>query len=382
MPRSVATPKTGYALRSVARLFVPWWMWHLEPRLWQQAVLRLAPHLALLSVLSLLLMGHRPPSRVVAAQAEALSAHEVVVTAPSPIQDAPALRAATINLKEDEELHLTRQALPKTVSHPGVTQRHGVVWYTAQVGDTVEGVAARFGLQPATILWANPRVEKLPSQLLPGQRLRILPVDGVYHQVQPGETLESIARVYSTTVESIVSCPYNPFPGPVPLPVEPGTALIIPGGVKPETFRNVTPYTGPIPEGAVGTGEFIWPVSPAYGFISQWFWWGHRAVDLAGPLGSAVHAADTGYVSYAGWVDTGYGNLVVINHQNGYETYYGHFDKILVEEGQRVEKGQVLGMMGDTGRSTGPHVHFEIRYEGAAVNPFRYLPAWEGYIWW
>lgn len=378
MASSLLQNLTGYVLRSVARLFVTLWTWHLEPRVWRQALLWSAPHLALWGLLGALTLGYHPPL-------SAAVLHPVEGEERSGTAQSVALGAAPLPALEDEAappFRLVRRALPTTQSAPPPATSSGVLWYTARFGDTVESVAAQFGLKPETLIWANERLEKLPHQLLPGQTLRILPVDGVYHRVQEGETLLSIARTYSATVESIISCPYNPFPGPVPLPVEPGTALIIPGGVKPEEFRNITPYTGPAPPDAVGSGEFIWPVSPAYGFLSQWSWWGHRAVDLAGPLGTAVRAADTGYVTYAGWVDTGYGNLVVINHQNGYETYYGHFDKILVEEGERVEKGQVLGMMGDTGRSTGPHVHFEIRYEGAALNPFRLLPPWRGYIWW
>ncbi len=368
-----------------ARLFVTLWAWHLEPHLWWEKLLRNASHLALATlIVAILLLANRSPAPAVPARfsppAEPVQGASVVYAASVSLMGAA--QRAVLPSSSPAEVIL-RQAQPRTQPlAPFPQPRAGIDWYTVQFGDTVESVAARFGLQPTTLIWANPRLERLPDQLLPGQRLRILPVDGVYHQVQPDETLLDIARTYSSTVESILTCPYNLITDTQSLQLPPGTELIIPGGVKPEVFRQVVPYTGPIPPDAVGTGHFIWPVSPEYGFLSQWYWWGHRAIDLAALQGSAVRAADTGYVSFAGWVDNGYGNLVVLNHQNGYETYYGHFDKILVEEGQRVQQGQVLGMMGNTGRSTGPHVHFEIRYQGAPVNPFRYLPPWEGYIWW
>ena len=372
--------QAGYG---VARLFVTLWAWHLEPHLWWEKLLRNAPHLALATLIAgiLLLARAAPPAAPVRFPVLAESVPGAPAYAASASLYGMAQRTAMSFARPAEVV--IRQAQPRTQPLAPVPQpRIGIVWYTAQIGDTVESVAAQFGLRPTTLIWANPRLEKLPQQLLPGQVLRILPVDGVYHQVRPDETLLDIAQTYSSTVESILTCPYNAITDTLSLQLAPGTALIIPDGVKPEVFRKIVPYTGPIPPDAVGTGHFIWPVSPEYAFLSQWYWWGHQAVDLAAPLGSAVRAADTGYVSFAGWVDNGYGNLVVLDHQNGYETYYGHFDKILVEEGQRVQQGQVLGMMGDTGRSSGPHVHFEIRYQGAPVNPFRYLPAWEGYIWW
>ncbi len=374
--------QAGYFL---ARLFVTLWAWHLEPRLWQEGLVVHAPHLALGGLVLLALLLVRIPVTSVSSSlsAPAEVALPVMAQAAAPVS-VSLHRAAPLALAPVEDTFtLVRQAHPETQSLPPyLTQRERMIWYTAQVGDTVESVAARFGLQPTTIIWANPRVEKLPHQLLPGQVLRILPVDGVYHLVQEDESLLTIAQTYSSTVESILECPFNAISPTLSLQVPAGTGLVIPNGVKPDMFHTITPYAGPVPPDAVGTGRFIWPVSPEYGFLSQWYWWGHQAIDLAAPLGSAVRAADTGYVMFAGWVDTGYGNLVVLDHQNGYTTYYGHFDKILVEEGQKVLQGQVLGMVGDTGRSTGPHVHFEIRYQGAPVNPFRYLPAWEGYIWW
>lgn len=248
--------------------------------------------------------------------------------------------------------------------------RLGIITYTVQLGDTVQGIAARFDLQPTTIMWANPAVEDTPDLLRIGQELIILPVDGVYHTVKEGETLESIAKKYKVTVEAITSCPYNNLQPP-DYAIEPGMKLIVPGGEKPWVPKVVTSYTGPVPEGARGTGLFQWPV---LGYITQGYWYGHRAIDIGVPVGTAVYAADSGFVSFAGWTDIGYGYLVVIDHANGFATYYAHLSKIYVTAGQKVERGQVIAASGNTGWSTGPHIHFEIRYMGVPQNPRAYLP--------
>jgi len=126
-----------------------------------------------------------------------------------------------------------------------------------------------------------------------------------------------------------------------------------------------------VPEGARGTGRFQWPV---LGSLTQEYWYGHRAIDVGAPTGSAVLAADGGFISFAGWTDVGYGYLIVIDHANGFATYYAHLSSIYVAEGQAVERGQVIGAVGSTGWSTGPHLHFEVRYYGAQQNPRAYLP--------
>jgi murein DD-endopeptidase MepM/ murein hydrolase activator NlpD len=120
-----------------------------------------------------------------------------------------------------------------------------------------------------------------------------------------------------------------------------------------------------------GDGEFTWPVP---GVISQAYSATHRAVDIAGPQGGVVVSADSGVVAYARWESSGYGNLVIVDHRNGYTSYYGHLYGFYVTEGQTVKRGQPVGKMGSTGRSTGPHVHFEIRYRGVMRDPEDLLP--------
>ena len=100
----------------------------------------------------------------------------------------------------------------------------------------------------------------------------------------------------------------------------------------------------------------------------------HFGIDIAAPEGSAVLATDSGFVSFAGWTDVGYGNIIVMDHRNGYATYYAHLSNIYVFEGQVVERGDVVGAVGSTGWSTGPHLHFEIRFWGVQQNPRAHLP--------
>lgn len=263
---------------------------------------------------------------------------------------------------------IARLAQPHTIIPE--RPRLDVVTYTVQAGDTVQAIASLFGLQPTTIMWANPAIEDAPDLLRIGQAVLVLPIDGVYHAVAEGDTLESIAETYKVEPEAIVNCQYN-FLDPTRSLLVEGKKLIVPGGEKPYVPKVVTTYTGSVPEGAYGTGQFQWPV---LGTITQGYWYGHRAIDIGAPTGSALLAADSGFVSFAGWTDVGYGYLVVIDHANGFATYYAHLSNIYVFEGQAIERGQVIGAVGSTGWSTGPHLHFEVRYYGVQQNPRAYLP--------
>ena len=122
---------------------------------------------------------------------------------------------------------------------------------------------------------------------------------------------------------------------------------------------------------ATALDNFRWP---AYGTLTQGYWYGHRAIDIGSSESSAIRAADKGYVSFAGWTDIGYGYLIVLDHANGYQTYYAHLSNIFVVEGQAVKGTEVSARWGNTGNSTGPHLHFEIRYNDYPTNPLVYLP--------
>jgi murein DD-endopeptidase MepM/ murein hydrolase activator NlpD len=263
---------------------------------------------------------------------------------------------------------LVRLAQPHT--EIPIRPRLSVITHTVQAGETVQSIADLYRLNPTTILWSNPKLEEVPDLLRIGQQVVILPVDGVYHTVTEDDTLESIAEKYKVEVEAITGLSYNDLRPPLFL-IQPGMKLILPGGTKPYVPRRVTSYSGPVPTNARGTGAFVWPVS---GSLTQLYWWGHRAIDIGAPTGSAVVASDGGYVSFVGWTDIGYGYLIILDHANGYSSYYAHLSQMYVMVGQQVERGQVIGAVGSTGNSTGPHLHLEIRYNGNEQNPLVYLP--------
>ncbi|MDY7080205.1 MAG: M23 family metallopeptidase [Chloroflexota bacterium] len=263
---------------------------------------------------------------------------------------------------------VTRLAQPHTIIP--VRPRLDIITYTVQAGDTVQSIADVFGLQPTTIMWADSAIEDAPDLLRIGQQVIILPIDGAYHKVVADDTLESIAEEYKVEPGAIAACEYNHLEPP-DYPIMEGMRLIIPGGEKPYVPKVVTTYTGAVPEGARGTGRFLWPV---LGSITQGYWYGHRAIDVGAATGSAVLAADGGFVSFAGWTDVGYGYLIVVDHANGFATYYAHLSSIYISTGQAVERGQIIGAVGSTGWSTGPHLHFEVRYYGTQQNPRAYLP--------
>lgn len=356
--------------RFFAWMAVVVWRWGGDWRGLRPFLMRTSAHVAVIAVacVALALSSVRWPSLVTRPLP---SAPEIFAQQTTP--EAPAALATTL-IRNGQPFQasswspLTRRTDPHTIIPE--RPRLEIITYTVQLGDTVQAIAARFGLDPTTIMWANPAVEDAPDLLRIGQEVIILPIDGVYHTVKEGDTLESIAEKYKVSVEAITSCEYNSLEPP-DFPIEPGMHLIVPGGEKPWVPRVVTSYTGPIPEGARGTGLFQWP---ALGVITQGYWYGHRAIDLGVPVGTAVRAADGGFVSFAGWTDVGYGYLVVVDHANGFATYYAHLSNFYVVAGQAVERGQVIAATGNTGWSTGPHLHFEIRYYGVPQNPRAYLP--------
>jgi len=264
--------------------------------------------------------------------------------------------------------YLTRAAVPRTTIPKRV--RTEVVVYTVQAGDTLYDIAERFGISSETIMWANGRMDENPDLLSIGQELIMLPVSGVYHTVKENDTLGSIAARYKVDVSRIAEYEGNDLEEPYDLEI--GQKLIVPGGKKPYVPRKVFAYSGPVPQDATkGSGSFGWPVT---GRITQKFWKGHRAIDIGAPLGTPIYAADSGYVAVAGWSDVGYGRMVIIDHGNNFQTLYAHMQVFYVEAGQSVGKGQKIGVVGSTGNSTGPHLHFEIILKGVRRNPLIYLP--------
>ncbi len=247
--------------------------------------------------------------------------------------------------------------------------RKEVLTYTVQEGDMVTLLAETFEVSPETIIWANSKVEEDPDFLSIGQQLVILPVDGVYYTVMPGDTVESVARKFKADPKAIMTYEFNQLKEPFEL--KPGQSIIVPGGEKPMPPRLVYTEAGVIVVNAPKAyGRFVWPT---VGYITTYFSGAHPAIDVAGPPGSPIYAADSGVVTHAGWSGT-YGLAVYIDHGNGYSTAYAHLSVIYVRVGQPVRRGASIGKMGSTGKSTGSHLHFVVNYGGGAVNPLRYLP--------
>jgi len=229
-------------------------------------------------------------------------------------------------------------------------------------------IASKFGISVDSIKWSN----NLKSDIIkPGQILKIPPEDGVIHKVAAGESIYSIAKKYDVAAQNIVNFPMNDFLDLDNFTLAIGQYLFVPGGkVVEKPLPEATRFVAQIQAGLRGTSNFIWPTS---GSITQYPVWYHMALDIANPGAPAILAADSGTVSYAGCLSWGYGCHVVIDHGNGYQTLYAHLSRYDVEAGQSVSQGQVIGMMGSTGRSTGTHLHFEIRQGGQLLNPLNFL---------
>lgn len=251
-----------------------------------------------------------------------------------------------------------------------------VIEHVVQSGETISTIAQKYNLQAETILWENNIGTK--DTIAPGQRLRILPVDGVRHKVQRGETVYTIAKKYGlgddeVAAQAIISFPFNTFANDDTFALTTGQYLFVPGGQKPRENtvpRTVARFTTPDAGAVSATGQFVWP---AAGYISQGFFWYHKAFDIASRGGGKIVAADAGKVVVSGWDSSGYGNRVIVDHGNGIATLYAHMSVLRVRDGQSVNKGDVLGDMGSTGRSTGVHLHFEVRKNGALLNPGEFL---------
>lgn len=243
--------------------------------------------------------------------------------------------------------------------------------YIVRRGDTPISIAKRFGLMPESLLGGNPKLSEEAGLLYADSELLILPIDGVLHDVQYGETVDILSAKYGIDKQKIID--YAPNNLEFPYRLYPKTQLIIPDAVR-EVFKWDPPdvsyssyYQDPSDQIVVGTGSFIWPTT---GFrITQTYWYGHQAVDVGVEIGTPLYASDSGKVTFASWSPYCYANLIVINHRNGFETFYAHLSTINVVPGQVVFQGNLIGYSGNTGCSTGPHLHFEIRRNGVRLNP-------------
>jgi murein DD-endopeptidase MepM/ murein hydrolase activator NlpD len=291
-----------------------------------------------------------------------------------PIPDILAQTVANQPLPVIEESSLAPAPNPHTfqITPPN----HTFQTYLVERGDTPNIIAGKFDISAETLLGGNPWLSQESNQLRAGTELIILPVDGVLHSVAPGETVESIAEQYQIPAADIIAYESNNLEFPYRL--QPETEILVPGAVIGQFYwtapKEVAGSGGGQQWAVQGTGTYVWPVTGRC--VTNFYWYGHPGLDVSLAIGSPVVASDRGTVTWASWASGpyfDYGNLVVINHGNGYETLYAHLNSINVYPGQVVEQGQYIGASGNTGRSSGPHIHFEIRYNDFRDNPLNYL---------
>jgi len=304
----------------------------------------------------------------------------------------------------------------------GYHERSSEQRYYVQPGDTLLTIALETGVDLALLPCAV-RPDFQPNQpLVINDELVIPGATLLCYQVAPGETLNTIAANHHTTAARLSAIAWNQLHAVAPdMPLAVGRNIQIPlQPLAKETISNVVgsgeqasflswmldqpvdsspflalavggpfaahnalkqavtarstdpaPRPGAVPENwPYGSGAFTWPLA---GWLTQGYRYDHRALDIAAPFGTTVTAADRGTVIRAGWNDQGYGLFVIIDHNIDYITLYGHLSEVLVEEGDIVGQGEVIGKVGSTGNSTGPHLHFEIRDFGRLTNPLELL---------
>jgi len=325
---------------------------------------------------------------------------QVITVRAGNAEQSPALVSTPVSGVDNVELALPQLSDPvELVSIPRETNLHTVIPtrsrqeafdHTVESGDSVFGIASNFDLEPESVLWANYiLLNDNPDQLSPGMVLRIPPTDGVLYEWQEGDTLQGVANKFEAQLDDILGWSGNKFDLTNPV-VESESLVMLPGGhrefkqwIVPTIPRGRAGVSsslyggGTCPggyDGAYGSGGFIWPADN-HSLSGNDYWSGHLAIDIAAGTGARIYAADSGVVVFAGSALGGYGNMVVIDHGNGYQSLYAHLSSVGVSCGQSVLQGQYIASAGNTGYSTGPHLHFEIRYLGGFINPYFVLPA-------
>lgn len=264
---------------------------------------------------------------------------------------------------------------PQILLDQNTPKKPEIVKYIVKQGDTLESIAKAYNISANSIVESSGISKE--DLLKEGQELIFPSITGVVHKVKDGDTLWDISSVYKMEIDKIVSI--NDMKSPDALKI--GQQLIIPDADKVKLIENQNDMSGIKVASRSGSSVSakpsiigMWPVS---GSVTSWFgsrWGGfHKGIDIGASTGTAVYAFSGGKVVFSGWDSGGYGYLVIINHGNGIETYYGHNSKLFVSAGQEIQSGDRIASVGSTGDSTGPHCHFEVRRNGTPVNPVNYL---------
>ena len=236
--------------------------------------------------------------------------------------------------------------------------------YEVKKGDTLSSIASQYAIPTDDLAYANGLAD---DSIGPGDKLLIPPGQGALYFVKTGDTVASVATMFK--VDPSVIMAYNRLYFE-PEHFAPEQLIFVPGAEVPAVKRTQYGSITSVPTGALParTGGLSWPVN---GIITQYFWWGHTGVDIAAPYGTTIMSSDDGVVVATGWVAVG-GLRVCVQHSGGLQTCYYHTGAVFVSPGQTVTRGQPLASIGMTGVTTGPHVHWELKLNGAAVNPLLY----------
>jgi murein DD-endopeptidase MepM/ murein hydrolase activator NlpD len=268
---------------------------------------------------------------------------------------------------------------------PADKPRYDLEEYRVVRGDSIFAISESYKLQAETVLWANYDVlQDDPHSLAPGQVLTIPPTDGIYYQWKENDTLESVANEFNASIDDILNYPGNDIDLADPV-IDSGSWVMLPGGEREfvqwlvPTIASGASGTSSTSQsacggGAVGGGGFVWPAD-AHSLSGNDYWSGHLGIDIAAGEGASVYAADSGVVTMAqGGYNYGYGNVIQIDHGNGYSTVYAHLSTYFVSVCQSVGAGTQIGTSGSTGNAQGAHLHFEVRQNGGFINPWFVLP--------
>lgn len=316
------------------------------------------------------------------------TAHEQNPVHLSYLEDGTLMAVPHIDFDYDEETQdVVSFNVPGTIVAPILNDdakssapRTRVESYVVQDGDTIGSIAKDFNINVGTILWSNNLTER--QYIRPGDTLKIPPVSGVLVAIKKGDTIAKLAQRYEANADEIKT--FNRITDETSLAL--GTELMLPGGHPPAPTLAISSRpregqsTGKISNAkkpadantaSMPTTKLLWPTPGRV--ITQYYGWKHTGLDIDGDFTSALYAAYDGVIEKAGWNNGGYGLQVVIKHPNGMVTRYAHASKLFVKVGDTVKRGEVIAMMGSTGRSTGSHLHFEVYIGGKRTNPLVYI---------
>ena len=289
------------------------------------------------------------------------TAQTMPVLKPEVVSEAGGAIPEDATVSSSETLSATSGSLRFSTEELDIPLNDTISVYEVKKGDTIASVAKAYGVSRNTIIWAN---DIKGSTLTVGDTLVILPITGIKYTIKKGDTVLSIAKKYKADIEDITK--YNGIAKDAELAV--GDVLLLPEGEITQVLVPVI-VKKKIIASRLSTAPLGFFVRPLVGGIRTQGIHGHNAVDIAAQRGTPVVAPAAGKVIIArsSGYSGGYGNMIVIVHENNIQSLYAHLKEIYVSAGTTVTQGQVIGAVGNTGRSTGPHLHIEVR---GAVNPF------------